>query len=118
MIMKKQFDLSNSVGLRLAKEFINSSMPLSPYGAVLKIIEKGLEKGLDKIFGNGPESLDKSKRETIECLIRSGKEQGVDEMEIKTKDTSGLKLNIPTEDIKVDFVAGNDNDTIIKVKYK
>ena len=89
-------------------------MPLSPYGAVLKIIEKGL----DKIFGNGPESLDKSKRETIECLIRSGKEQGVDEMEIKTKDTRGLKLNIPTEDIKVDFVAGNDNETIIKVKYK
>lgn len=114
--MKKKFDISTAEGFKLATDFIASTInsSFSPYGELLKFAEKIFEK----LFGHGPEELDRSKRETIERLIRSGKEQGVDEMEIKTKDTRGLKLNVPAEDITIDFVVGNDNDTIIKVKYK
>lgn len=73
-------------------------------------------KLLDKIFGS--EATKEQGRVAAE-LIRHGKENGVDEMEITVNNTKGFKLNVPLDDgIKVDTVIGSDEKMTIKVKYK
>ena len=71
---------------------------------------------LDKIFST--ETL-KLQKDTAESLIKRGKENGVDEMEITVKNTRGFKLNVPIDDsIKIDTMIGADEKMHIKVKYK
>lgn len=37
-------------------------------------------------------------------LIKKGKEEGVDEMEIKVKNSKGFKLNVPYEGVQIDTI--------------
>jgi hypothetical protein len=63
-------------------------------------------------------NTDTSKQaKAAEELIKAGKENGVDEMEIKLKQFAGGKLNIP-EDVNIDVQIGKSEETVIKVKYK
>ncbi len=63
-------------------------------------------------------NTDTSKQaKAAEELIKAGKENGVDEMEIKLKQFAGGKLNIP-EDFNIDVQIGKSEETVIKVKYK
>lgn len=61
----------------------------------------------------------KAQQEAAESLIKKGKENGVDEMEITVDNTRGFKLNVPMDDdVKIDTVVGADEKMVIKVKYK
>lgn len=63
-------------------------------------------------------NTDNSKQaELAERLIRTGKEEGADEIEITLKKSAGGKLNIP-EEYKVDISFGKDDEMTIRVKYK
>lgn len=85
--------------------------PLGPYEAIIKLIIKA-------VFGDGPESIQREQRQTIEAAIQKGKDSGVDEMEIQTNDTTGIKLNVPIDGVKIDTILGKEGKVLIKVKYK
>lgn len=59
----------------------------------------------------------KIQKRMAEDIIRCGRENGVDEMEIKINNRKGLKLNIP-EDVKLETMIGTDDSMTLKVKYK
>lgn len=104
----KKFDLTTENGLKTAARFLEPSlMSASPVFSLAKLI-----------FGGGPESIGTNQKETVEAIIKRGKESGVDEMEIELNDTTGVKLDIPLEDVKIDTFVGTDRKMKIKVKYK
>ena len=59
----------------------------------------------------------KIQKRMAEDIIRCGRENGIDEMEIKINNRKGLKLNIP-EDVKLETMIGTDDSMTLKVKYK
>lgn len=115
----EKYDLTNK------KELVNVITELmdSPFGTVLvavnplfPVILKFGGMILDKIFST--ETL-KLQKDTAESLIKRGKENGVDEMEITMKNSRGIKFNVPIDDgIKIDTMIGADEKMHIKVKYK
>lgn len=101
----KRFDLTTKEGIN---EVFSSFICINPMFALGKYF-------IDKIF---IESEDKQ-RELTEKIIIEGKKQGVDELEIKVKNFRGASLNLPLEDsAKIESQVGNNNEMIIKVKYK
>lgn len=61
----------------------------------------------------------KKQGEIAKKLIEAGKQNGVDEMEIKLDNTKGFHFDAPIdENCKIDTVIGADEKVTIKVKYK
>lgn len=109
--MKKieTFDLTTNKGIQKISELIS---PLTTGNPTLFLAKYAIEKFTD---------LTKSwetQRDVIKELINQGKKDGVDEMEITIQNSRGLKLNIPTEEAKIDTVIGSDEKMHIRVKYK
>lgn len=93
--------------------FANALIAVNP---LVPVILKFGGMILDKIYST--ETL-KLQKDTAESLIKRGKENGVDEMEITVKNSRGFKLNVPIDDgIKIDTMIGADEKMHIKVKYK
>ena len=104
--MKTKFDLTNKKELRaVLTDYVIISNPMLAVGKY--VIEKVFSK--DTI---------KAQVEAAESLIKKGKDNGVDEMEITVDNTRGFKLNVPLDDVKIDTVVGADEKMRIKVKYK
>lgn len=103
--MKTKYDLTNREELRSVIEYLSVSSPLFSVGKYF----------FDKIFSK---DTIKAQQEAAESLIKKGKENGVDEMEITVDNTRGFKLNVPMDDVKIDTVVGADEKMVIKVKYK
>lgn len=103
--LQKEWDLTNKKELTTAERYLFYANPLLFVG----------KKIIDSIFNS-----DTSERQAkaAEELIKQGKENGVDNMEITIDNTKGFKLNIPIEDVKIDTMIGGDEKMIIKVKYK
>ncbi len=101
----KQFNLTTKEGLLAAKEGLIILNPL----AFIMI------KAIEKIT-----SSDNSKEQAkiAEELIKQGKDNNVDEMEITLKNTKGLDLKIPTDGVEITTMVGANETTILKVKYK
>lgn len=57
-------------------------------------------------------------RKTAEELIKAGKENGVDEMEITISKGVEGKINVPMDDVKIDVGASIGDKVTVKVKYK
>lgn len=74
-------------------------------------------KSLIDSFFNNTESISKQ-QEAAEALIKRGKEEGVDEMEITLDNHKGFKLNVPIEGVKIDTLIGSNDKMTLKVKYK
>lgn len=100
----KQFNLTTKDGLLVAKELIS----LNP---VTNILMKAIEKVI---------SSDNSKEQAkiAEKLIKRGKEDDVDEMEITLNNTKGLDMKIPMDGVDITTMVGSKEETVIKVKYK
>lgn len=100
-----QYNLTTKEGLRVAKELLTTVNPLA--GVVVKVVEKIL-------------SSDSSKEQAriAEKLIKQGKENNVDEMEITLRNAKGVDLKIPTDGIDVTLTVGANETTMLKVKYK
>ena len=107
----KKFDLTTQKGMESVKKFISDN-PLFVLNPAL-----GLGKYLiDKIFDSS--KTYEAQREVAAELIKKGKEQGVDEMEITLNNVRGGKFNIPVEDAKIDVSVGTDEKIHVRVKYK
>ena len=115
----EKYDLTNKKELiKVTKDimsgpFANALIAVNP---LVPVILKFGGMILDKIYST--ETL-KLQKDTAEQLIKRGKENGVDEMEITVKNSRGFKLNVPIDDgIKIDTMIGADEKMHIKVKYK
>lgn len=104
--MKTKFDLTNKKELRaVVADYVILTSPMLAVGKYV----------LEKLFSN---DTIKAQQEAAESLIKKGKENGVDEMEIIVDNTRGFKLNVPMDDVKIDTMVGADEKMVIKVKYK
>lgn len=115
----EKYDLTNKNELiKVIKDimsgpFTNALLAANPLFPVIAEFGKFV---LDKIYST--ETL-KLQKDTAESLIKRGKENGVDEMEITVKNSRGFKLNVPIDDgIKIDTTIGADENVHIRVKYK
>lgn len=115
----EKYDLTNKNELiKVTKDimsgpFANALLAVNP---LIPVIMEFGKMVLDKIYST--ETL-KLQKDTAEALIKRGKENGVDEMEITVTNNRGIKLNVPIDDgIKIDTMIGADEKMHIKVKYK
>lgn len=101
----KHYDLTTKEGLLLAKELLSNVNPIIAIVAKLseKILNSDSSKEQAKVAGE---------------LIKQGKENDVDEMEITLRNTKGVDLKIPTEGVDVTMTVGANETTTLKVKYK
>ena len=115
----EKYDLTNNKELiKVTKDIMSGSFAnaLLAVNPLVPVILKFGGMILDKIYST--ETL-KLQKDTAESLIKRGKENGVDEMEITVKNSRGFKLNVPIDDgIKIDTMIGADEKMHIKVKYK
>ncbi|MBQ7711312.1 MAG: hypothetical protein IJT39_05735 [Bacteroidales bacterium] len=101
----KHYNLTTIEGLKVAKEVLTSVNPFADLA--VKVVEKIL-------------SSDSSKEQAriAEKLIKQGKENNVDEMEITLNNTKGLDMKIPMDGVEITTMVGSKEETVIKVKYK
>lgn len=101
----KHYNLTTIEGLKVAKEVLTSVNPFA--NLAVKVVEKIL-------------SSDSSKEQAriAEKLIKQGKENNVDEMEITLRNAKGIDLKIPTDGVDVTMTVGANEMTTLKVKYK
>lgn len=103
-LIRKCFDLTTEQGLNNSFGFLASSPILNLGGYLLKSI------------------LDSKRTETqaklAENLIRRGKVEGVDEMELTMDNSRGFNLKVPIDGIDIDTKLGADERMHVKVKYK
>lgn len=102
-LIKQCFDLTTEQGLKNSFSFLASS-PILYLGVVLK-----------SIFDS---KRTESQAEVAEHLIKKGKEDGVDEMEIIMDNSRGINFKAPIEGIEIGAKVGSDEKMHIKVKYK
>lgn len=53
-----------------------------------------------------------------EALIEKGYRDGVDEMEVTVDNSTGVKINIPTDKCSVDTLVGTKDKMTLRIKYK
>ena len=85
---------------------------LGDWNSIIKV-----GKSLIDSFFNNTESISKQ-QEAAEALIKRGKEEGVDEIEITLENTNGFKFNAPIEGVNIDACLGSNDKMTLKVKYK
>lgn len=100
----KKFDLTTEEGL---SSILRTACPL-PYLLV---------KGGKEILSRNSNSVQKQK-EMAEALIEKGYRSGVDEMEIIVDNSTGVKINIPTDKCSVDTSIGANDKMTLRIKYK
>lgn len=106
----EQYDLTNNKGLAKAAGVLSDN---------LLLVNPGLALGkylIDKVT-----DLTKTwavQRETAEKLIKKGKEDGVDEMEITMDNHRGFKMNVPIDGVQINTHLGANEKMVVKVKYK
>ena len=115
----EKYDLTNKKELvNVIKDLMGSSFaaPLIAVNPLIPVVVKFGSMIIEKIFSS---EILKLQKDTAEQLIKRGKEEGVDEMEITVKNSRGFKLNMPIdENLKIDTLIGADEKMHIKVKYK
>lgn len=106
---KKNYDLTTIEGVELALSYLNSLNPLkyTPVGLIYNIIRDIVNAKAVKEMGD-----------VIGELIQKGKDDGVDEMDIKINDIVGLNLPVKIDNTDVCIKAGKLNEVTIHVKYK
>lgn len=107
--MKKTFDLTSKNGVTALLPFLNNSAALTSSQPSLIDISKSF-------FGLG--STTEKQRKLIEDIIKTGKEKGVDEMEIIVDNKRELDLKLPSGIGDITFSPRTKSTTVIRVKYK
>lgn len=102
--VKERFDLTTEHGVKSSLGFLASS-PIVILGGYL----------LKSIFDS---KRTEAQAEVAAHLIKKGKDDGVDEMEITMTNSRGFNLKVPIEGIDIETKLGADEKMHVKVKYK
>jgi len=103
----KKFDLTTSEGLKKAMD--NPFLPI--FFPQIWLVKKTFA-----LFSN-TDTISEQRKTAIE-LIKSGKEKGVDELEIVLSQKAGLNIESDFEGIPIKAQIGKNGDMTLKVKYK
>ena len=113
------FDLTTQNGFNTAKDFLSSNKSgildfiQNPATALIKI---ALEKGYDLLT---QKDKIEAQKDMVSTLIKQGKENGVDNMEITVDNTVGLSFNGSQIDgCPIKATLGSNDKMTIKVQYK
>ena len=104
--MKKKFDLTTVEGKEIIKKFLMFTNPTLMIVSLMKELFKS--KNVDK------------QSKIADALIRKGKDEGLEEMEIVLDNSKGgFNFSVPIEGVQISAGMSLPNDKIIlKVKYK
>ena len=119
--MKRKFDLTKTDSRNVAVAYVSASAIGGIVGIgvrFLSSIEKLMKCSFDSPAVGKQTEL--AQVELAEKLIHKGKEEGVDEMEIKLKNQKpGFKMKVPIEGVEIEAAANAGEDVMeLKVKYK
>lgn len=103
-LIKKCFDLTTAKGLNNGFGFLASS-------PILYLVEAGFKSIFDS-------KRTETQAKLAEDLIKRGKVEGVDEMELTMDNSRGFKLKVPIDGIDIETKLGADEKMHVKVKYK
>ena len=113
------FDLTTQNGFNTAKDFLSSNKSgildfiQNPATALIKM---ALEKGYDLLT---QKDKIEAQKDMVSTLIKQGKENGVDNMEIRGDKTVGLSFNGSQIDgCPIKATLGSNDKMTIKVQYK
>ena len=113
------FDLTTQNGFNAAKDFLLSNKSgilgfiQNPATALIKM---ALEKGYDLLT---QKDKIEAQKDMVSTLIKQGKENGVDNMEITVDNTVGLSFNGSQIDgCPIKATLGSNDKMTIKVQYK
>lgn len=113
------FDLTTQNGFNTAKDFLSSNKSgildfiQNPATALIKM---ALEKGYDLLT---QKDKIEAQKDMVSTLIKQGKENGVDNMEITVDNTAGLSFNGSQIDgCPIKATLGSNDKMTIKVQYK
>ena len=113
------FDLTTQNGFNTAKDFLSSNKSgildfiQNPATALIKM---ALEKGYDSLT---QKDKIEAQKDMVSTLIKQGKENGVDNMEITVDNTVGLSFNGSQIDgCPIKATLGSNDKMTIKVQYK
>ena len=104
MSLIKKYDLNTPEGIQQVKKVLWLTSPVLAVGELF----------ISKIFGNP--TVDEQAKLAVE-LIKTGKKEGVDEMEISMKDKKGFELDVPIDGVEINTSLGGKGEMIVKVKY-
>ena len=103
------YDLTTQEGRKNAIDFFDK------YGWAINIYAWGIRK-IFKIFTH--EDTIKSQTEITKELIKTGKANGVDEMEITVDNMAGLEIGSEVEGTPISAIIGTNGKTTLKIKNK
>ena len=113
------FDLTTQNGFNTAKDFLSSNKSgildfiQNPATALIKM---ALEKGYDLLT---QKDKIEAQKDMVSTLIKQGKENGVDNMEITVDNTVGLSFDGSQIDgCPIKATLGSNDKMMIKVQYK
>lgn len=113
------FDLTTQNGFNTAKDFLSSNKSgildfiQNPATALIKM---ALEKGYDLLT---QKDKIEAQKDMVSTLIKQGKENGVDNMEITVDNTVGLSFDGSQIDgCPIKATLGSNDKMTIKVQYK
>ena len=113
------FNLTTQNGFNTAKDFLSSNKSgildfiQNPATALIKM---ALEKGYDLLT---QKDKIEAQKDMVSTLIKQGKENGVDNMEITVDNTVGLSFNGSQIDgCPIKATLGSNDKMMIKVQYK
>jgi len=109
------FDLTTEEGRKKVIEITSTFFPpLIPF----VWIGKTLFDGISSLTSGVNEKEIEEQRKVAIDIIRAGKENGADEIEITMSQKAGIGLNSVVDGIPVEFIAGASGKMKLKVKYK
>jgi hypothetical protein len=109
------FDLTTEEGRKNALEVTSAFLPtLIPFFWV----GKTLFDGISSLTSGANEKEIEEQRKVAIDIIRAGKENGADEIEITMSQKAGIGLNSGIDGIPIEFIAGASGKMKLKVKYK
>jgi len=101
------------------KRVLESLLLLTSPFYIVRMLGAAAWKGLSNAMSNTVEQEIKAQQEAVIEIIKTGKEQGVDELEVTMSQKAGIGLDLSGIDgISVDTTFGTTAKMTMKVKYK
>ncbi len=105
------FDLTTKEGRKNAVVLAEVLFPAFSLG-------KALFDGISSLISGANEKEIAEQRKVAIDIIRAGKENGADEIEITMSQKAGVGLSSDIEGVPIEFIVGASGTMKLKVKYK